>query len=83
MVSTIIWPTAAVVTSLVLFPAASPQLRKESTALKAPLGFANPKVSAGKVRWHASFESAREAAAKSRKLILLFQMMGKLDDQFC
>jgi hypothetical protein len=83
MFSTIIWPAAAVVTSLVLFPVASPQLWKERAALKVPRDFVNPKVSAGKVCWHTSFESAREAAGKSGKLILLFQMMGKLDDQFC
>jgi hypothetical protein len=43
----------------------------------------NPKVEPGKVKWHPSFVAAMEAARKSRKPILLFQMMGKLDDQFC
>ena len=45
--------------------------------------FVNPKVTAGKVRWHSSYEAARKAAEKSGKPVLLFQMMGKLDDQFC
>ena len=45
--------------------------------------FVNPKVSPGKVRWHASYEAARLAAEKSGHPVLLFQMMGKLDDQFC
>lgn len=45
--------------------------------------FINPKVQPGKVRWHATLEAAQAAAGKSRKPILLFQMMGKLDDQFC
>jgi hypothetical protein len=48
-----------------------------------PDGFANPKVAPGLVRWHASFAAACEAAQKSGKPVLLFQMMGKLDDQFC
>jgi len=45
--------------------------------------FVNPKVQPGQVHWHASFDLACEAAKKSRKPVLLFQMMGKLDDQFC
>jgi hypothetical protein len=46
-------------------------------------GFLNPKVEPGKVRWHPDFATARAASAKSGKPVLLFQMMGKLDDQFC
>ena|SRR5579885_677557 len=51
----------------------------------APKGdaFVNPKVQPGKVKWHADFETACKAAQKSGKPVLLFQMMGKLDDQFC
>jgi hypothetical protein len=45
--------------------------------------FVNPRVQPGRVRWHPSLESACEAAKKSGKPVLLFQMMGKLDDQFC
>jgi hypothetical protein len=43
----------------------------------------NPRVEPGKVRWHATFQAACEAARRSGKPVLLFQMMGKLDDQFC
>ena len=42
-----------------------------------------PKVAPGKVTWHATFVAACEAARKSGKPVLLFQMMGKLDEQFC
>jgi hypothetical protein len=45
--------------------------------------FVNPKVAPGKVRWHATMAAAKDAAAKSKKPVLLFHMMGKLDDQFC
>jgi hypothetical protein len=45
--------------------------------------FINPKVEPGKVRWHATLDAACAAAKKSGKPVLLFQMMGKLDDQFC
>jgi hypothetical protein len=45
--------------------------------------FVNPKVEAGKVRWHRTFADACAAARKSGKPVLLFQMMGKLDERFC
>ena len=45
--------------------------------------FVNPKVEPGKVKWHPDFATARAASAESGKPVLLFQMMGKLDDQFC
>jgi hypothetical protein len=43
----------------------------------------NPAVEPGKVRWHASFADAQAAARRSGKPVLLFQMMGRLDRQFC
>jgi hypothetical protein len=52
-------------------------LPKERAAL------VNPKVAPGKVRWHKDFASACAAAAKSGKPVLLFHMMGRLDDKFC
>jgi len=45
--------------------------------------FNNPKVAPGRVAWHPTFAAACEAARKSGRPVLLFQMMGKLDDQFC
>jgi hypothetical protein len=56
-------------------------LVKEKTA--PPAVAENPKVEPGKVKWHATFAAACAASQKSRKPVLLFQMMGKLDDQFC
>jgi hypothetical protein len=43
----------------------------------------NPKVEPGKVRWHATFADACAAAEKSHKPVLLFQLMGNLDERFC
>jgi hypothetical protein len=43
----------------------------------------NPKVAPGKVVWHKSFEAACAASHRSGKPVLLFQLMGNLDDQFC
>jgi hypothetical protein len=45
--------------------------------------FVNPKVEPGAVKWHATLDDACKAAAKSGRPVLLFQMMGKLDEKFC
>ncbi len=44
---------------------------------------ANPSVEPGKVHWHATTEVALAAAKLSKKPVLVFQMMGQLDRQFC
>jgi hypothetical protein len=44
---------------------------------------AEAKVPPGKVEWHADFATACRAARDSGKPVLLFQMMGRLDHQFC
>lgn len=49
----------------------------------APAADDNPRVAPGKVNWHASFEAACEASKKSGKPVLLFQLLGQLDKQFC
>jgi hypothetical protein len=49
----------------------------------AGAGFVNPKVQPGKVRWHADYATACRASAQSGKPVLLFQMMGRLDEKFC
>lgn len=41
------------------------------------------RVAPGAVRWHASFDTARAAAKKSGKPVLLFQLLGALDQRFC
>jgi hypothetical protein len=49
----------------------------------AAAAFVNPKFKAGSVRWHGTFAAACTASAKSKKPVLLFHLMGKLDEQFC
>jgi hypothetical protein len=51
--------------------------------LPATPQFVNPKVAPGKINWQTDFETACESAKTSGKPVLLFQMMGKLDDGFC
>lgn len=41
------------------------------------------KVPAGKVRWHSDAAKASKAAQLSGKPVLLFAMLGNLDDRFC
>lgn len=48
----------------------------------ASANFVNPKVEPGRVQWQASFAAACAAARKSGKPVLLFQLLGKLDEQF-
>jgi hypothetical protein len=55
--------------------------RSGSTPTVVPFG--NPKVAPGRVFWHPSFDAACAAARVSGKPVLLFQMMGNLDEQFC
>lgn len=43
----------------------------------------NEKVEPGKVRWHKMIQTAMDASKQSGKPVLLFQMMGHLDDRFC
>ena len=45
--------------------------------------FKNPRVEPGKVRWHKDFDAAKAASKKSGNPVLLFQMIGKLDERFC
>lgn len=54
-----------------------------SATAPAPAPFDNPKVAPGKVAWHPGFAAACQASRASGKPVLLFQMMGKLDEQFC
>ena len=42
----------------------------------------NPTVEPGKVRWHSGFAEACAAARRSGKPVLLFQMIGRLDQRF-
>ncbi|HLJ97681.1 MAG TPA: hypothetical protein VKU02_31255 [Gemmataceae bacterium] len=55
----------------------------QSSTAPAAQALQNPKVQAGRVSWHPDFISACKAARVSGKPVLLFQMMGKLDEQFC
>jgi hypothetical protein len=56
---------------------------KRSASVSGETGFTNPRVEPGKVKWHDSFAAACARARTTGRPVLLFQMMGKLDDQFC
>jgi hypothetical protein len=61
----------------------SPTKRLIAAQSAPAAAFVNPKVNAGRVRWHGSFARACLASAKSKRPVLLFHLMGKLDNQFC
>jgi hypothetical protein len=64
-------------------PAKRVLARTGAAAAVSVENFVNPKVEPGKVRWHADFAAACRAAARSGKPVLLFHMMGRLDEKFC
>ena len=56
---------------------ASVGARKEDTSNRT-----GKKVTPGKVRWHQDFAAAVEESRSSGKPVLLFQLLGQLDDEF-
>jgi len=69
-------PTIGKVPAAPMVIAESPEAPPSDTRI-------NPTVSAGEIQWHKDFSAARIAAGKSGKPVLLFQMMGRLDQRFC
>jgi hypothetical protein len=64
-------------------PAKRVLARSANAPAAATADFDNPTVEPGKVRWHADLDAACRAAGRSGKPVLLFQMMGRLDQKFC
>lgn len=48
-----------------------------------PADAENPYVLPGKVRWHDAVANARHAAGITGKPVLVFQLLGRLDQEFC
>ncbi len=46
-------------------------------------GTSNPKVKPGNVNWYSNLEAACNASQQSGKPVLLFQLLGNLDDKYC
>lgn len=68
-------------------PKSTPQSTKPSlhtgSSAKIAKTFDNPKVQPGLVEWNTNFDTACAESRKSGKPVLLFHMMGNLDDRFC
>jgi hypothetical protein len=61
-------------------------LRQGAVSQAAPASgerFVNPRVQPGRVRWHEDFAAACAAGRTSGKPVLLFQMLGRMDQKFC
>ncbi len=55
----------------------------DSGAAPVERGADPARVLPGRVAWHASPEAALEVARASGKPVLLFQLLGRLDDELC
>ena len=64
-------------------PPALGVVQHQSAAAAPGKAFVNARVAPGNVHWHATLADACRAAGKSGKPVLLFHMMGKLDEKFC
>lgn len=72
--------TAAFGTFACLLPLSPPWAKNTSpTATSTEHERATP----GLVRWHGDFDAACAAARTSGKPVLLFDLLGRLDDEFC
>ncbi len=59
------------------------EARLEQALTPYPPSAATRPAEPGLVRWHADLDAALAAAATSRKPVLLFQLLGRLDEEFC
>jgi hypothetical protein len=78
-------PAEDVLARLIAAQKAAEAARADAEAARAAAekGFVNPKVAPGKVTWHKDLATATKASARTGRPVLLFQMMGHLDDKFC
>jgi hypothetical protein len=60
-------------------PAPAAPARPAAEAASIP----SPPAAPGLVRWHENLDAARGAAAASGKPVLVFQLLGRLDDELC
>ena len=60
-----------------------PLRAEDAVGEELSISFSTPKIQAGQVQWHGTFEKACQAAQKSRKPVFLFQLVGFLDEELC
>ncbi len=76
-------PTELLIKNVPLVPLVTPaKQRSVDETSKNSDGPGNPKVKPGLVNWHADFETACAASKKSGKPVLLFHLLGQLDQRF-
>ncbi len=56
---------------------------KQASKPSRPSARTGTKVAPGAVIWHPTFDQALKASSKSKKPVMLFHLMGNLDDRFC
>lgn len=73
--------TATLTTAALVFSFVAPQAAQQPATLAAAADAADE--AQVQVRWHASADLARTAARASGKPVLVFQLLGNLDDDLC
>lgn len=73
--------TASLIATALLLPHPAQDACEHPHTNRAPATAAD--AAQAQIRWHASPEAARVAARASGKPVLVFQLLGKLDDALC
>lgn len=73
--------TASLIATALLLPYPAQDAREHPNTNRAPATAAD--AARAQIRWHASAEAARAAARASGKPVLVFQLLGNLDDDLC
>ncbi len=68
-----------VFTALLSIAPLAEEPRVPALASPAPEGAGNP----ASIRWHTSYDEALAASRVSKRPVMLFQLLGKLDDALC
>jgi hypothetical protein len=71
------------VTAMLFAGACSPPEPAAPAPAEPASSAADPRAAPGLVRWHESVAAAQAAARASGKPLLVFQLLGRLDDEFC
>ena len=58
------------------------RILRRTKAASSATSPANPKVEPGKVNWHDDYDTALMASRVTGKPVLLFQLLGQLDQRF-
>ena len=76
-------PCALLLAAAACARSADPAAAVPAQPVAETASLASPPAAPGLVRWHGSVDAARGAAAASGNPVLVFQLLGRLDDELC